>query len=75
MMLNMKMLDDADRDSLSRPFSIDEIKDVVFSLKHNRAPGPDGIPSEFFRNFGTRLRVICLTSLKIFMMALLTLGD
>jgi hypothetical protein len=28
--LNMKMLDDADRDSLIRPFSIDEIKDVVF---------------------------------------------
>ena len=56
--LNMKMLDDADRDSLIRLFSIDEIKDVVFSLKHNRAPGPDGIPSEFFRNFGTRSRVI-----------------
>jgi hypothetical protein len=47
----MKMLDDADRDSLIRPFSIDEIKDVVFSLKHNRAPGPDGIPSEFFQEF------------------------
>jgi hypothetical protein len=44
--LNMKMLDDADRDSLTRPFAMEEIKDVVFSLKHNRAPSPDGIPSE-----------------------------
>jgi hypothetical protein len=56
--LNMKMLDAADIDSLIKPFSIEEIKDEVFSLKHNRAPGPDGIPSEFFRNFGTRSRVI-----------------
>jgi hypothetical protein len=35
----MKGLDDVNRDLLTRPFSIEEIKDVVFSLKHNSAPG------------------------------------
>jgi hypothetical protein len=47
----MKMLDDVNRDLLTRLFSIDEIKVVVFSLKHNSAPGLDGIPSEFFQEF------------------------
>jgi hypothetical protein len=46
----MKRLDYVSRD-LTSPFSMDEIKDVVFSLKHNSAPGPDGIPSEFFQEF------------------------
>jgi hypothetical protein len=49
--LNMKMLHDDSRDLLTRPFSIEEIKNVVFSLKHNSAPGPDGIPSKFFQEF------------------------
>jgi hypothetical protein len=30
---------------------LEEIKEVVFSLKHNSAPGPDGFPSEFFQDF------------------------
>jgi hypothetical protein len=49
--LNMKVLDDDNRDLLTRPLSIEEIKAVVFSLKHNSAPRPDGIPSEFFQEF------------------------
>jgi hypothetical protein len=24
---------------------------VIFELKHNSAPGPDGFPAEFFQNF------------------------
>jgi hypothetical protein len=47
----MKVLDKENRDLLMRPFSFEEIKIVVFSLKHNSAPGPDGIPSEFFQEF------------------------
>jgi hypothetical protein len=44
----MKRLDDVNRDLLISPFSMEEIEEVVFSLKHNSAPGPDGIPSDFF---------------------------
>ncbi|WVZ88936.1 LOW QUALITY PROTEIN: hypothetical protein U9M48_035403, partial [Paspalum notatum var. saurae] len=27
------------------------IKEAIFSLKHNKAPGPDGIPAEFYQQF------------------------
>jgi hypothetical protein len=43
----MDELGEEDRALLTRPFSLEEIKDVVFSLKHNTTPGPDGMPSEF----------------------------
>jgi hypothetical protein len=46
--LDMKQLEEDDKDLLTSPFSLEEIKEVVFSLKHNSAPDPDGFPSEFF---------------------------
>jgi hypothetical protein len=49
--LDMKQLDEDDKDLLTSPFSLEEIKEVVFSLKHNSAPGPDGFPSKFFQDF------------------------
>jgi hypothetical protein len=48
---HMNMLSEEDRILLTAPFTIEEIKLVVFSLKHNSAPGPDGIPAEFFQDF------------------------
>jgi hypothetical protein len=45
-------LGEEDRALLTRLFSLEEIKNVVFSLKHISAPGPDGIlSSEFFQDF------------------------
>jgi hypothetical protein len=49
--LNMKQLSDTDRSFLTAPFTINDIKKVVFEMKHNSAPGPDGFPVEFFQNF------------------------
>jgi hypothetical protein len=49
--LHMNKLNDEDRAFLTRPFSIEEIKKVVFGLKHNSAPGPDGFPADFFQDF------------------------
>jgi hypothetical protein len=49
--LNMNQLSDNDRSFLTAPFSINEIKKVIFEMKHNSAPGPDGFPAEFFQNF------------------------
>jgi hypothetical protein len=36
---------------MSAPFSVEEIKKVIFEMKHNSAPGPDGFPAEFFQTF------------------------
>jgi hypothetical protein len=73
--LYMKRLDDDDIEFLTSPFSMEEVKDVVFSLKHNSAPGPDGFPSEFFRISGTQSKVICLISSNPFIMVPLILRD
>ena len=34
---------------LTRPFSEEEVKTALFSIKSNRAPGHDNIPAEFYR--------------------------
>jgi hypothetical protein len=49
--LNMSQLDENDREFLISPFSYDEIKLVIHSLKHNSAPGPVVLPTEFFQSF------------------------
>jgi hypothetical protein len=28
-----------------------EVKEAVFQMKHNKAPGPDGFPAEFYQFF------------------------
>ena len=38
-----------ENDSLCRPFTLDEIKKVIFSMEKNTAPGPDHIPIEFYQ--------------------------
>ena len=36
---------------LSSPFTEEEIKRAVFQMEHNKAPGPDGFPAEFYQHF------------------------
>lgn len=43
-------LSDIDNFILTRPFSDTEIKHALFSMKPNKAPGPDNIPIEFFQH-------------------------
>ena len=33
------------------PFSLDEIHQVVFGMKRNKSPGPDGFPADFYQDF------------------------
>jgi hypothetical protein len=40
-----------DRLELIKPFDLEEIKEVVFELKHNKAVGADGLPAEFYQTF------------------------
>ena len=36
---------------INQPISMSEIESAVLSMKNNKAPGPDGIPTEFFKAF------------------------
>jgi hypothetical protein len=31
------------------PFSEKEVREAIFYMKHNKAPGPDGFPAEFYK--------------------------
>lgn len=42
------ILSHADNDDLSRPFTLEEVKNALFSMGLNRAPKPDSIPVEFY---------------------------
>ena len=36
---------------LTAPFGEEEVKTVVFDMEHNKAPGPDDFPAEFYQFF------------------------
>jgi hypothetical protein len=38
-----------ENEKLTQSFLEDEVKAVVFSMEHNKAPGPDGFPAEFYQ--------------------------
>lgn len=38
-------------EKLVKEFSMEEIHRVVFSMKHNKSPGPHGFPMEFYQRF------------------------
>ena len=40
-----------DNELLTSEFTEFEVKNVVFQMEHNKAPGPDGFPAEFYQVF------------------------
>jgi hypothetical protein len=32
-----------------KPFTVDEVREAIFQMDHNKAPGPDGFPTEFYQ--------------------------
>ena len=56
-------LDIKDKKLLTARFSLEEIKLAVFSMKRNRAAGPDGMPVEFYQVFWD---LICFDLLQLF---------
>lgn len=49
--VNKVLDDDRIRIMLDSDFTLEEVKHAVFSMRRNRAPGPDGFPIEFYQNF------------------------
>lgn len=41
-----------------RPFSLEEIKEAVFSLPKDKSPGPDGFNMAFVKNVGIQSKRI-----------------
>jgi Mg/Co/Ni transporter MgtE len=44
-------LSEEDRHNLIKPFSLEEIKEIIDDLKHDKVAGPDGFPAEFYQKF------------------------
>jgi hypothetical protein len=36
---------------LTALYAEEEVRNAVFQMEHNKAPGPDGFPAEFYQNF------------------------
>jgi hypothetical protein len=53
--LNETQVDDINQVSveennlLIRSFTEEEVREAVFQMEHNKAPGPDGFPAEFYQ--------------------------
>jgi hypothetical protein len=43
---------------LTAPCLDEEVKKAVFQMEHNKEPGPDGFPFEFYQSFGILLKQI-----------------
>lgn len=48
---NIPQVTQEDNEMLTNEFTEAEVKSVVFQMEHNKAPGPDGFPAEFYQVF------------------------
>ena len=44
-------MSDDEKENLIANFSYNEIWEAIFQIEHNKAPGPDGFPAEFYQAF------------------------
>jgi hypothetical protein len=51
---------------LSADFSMDEVHDAIFQMEHNKAPGPDGFPAEFYQHFWEVIKVDLMSLFECF---------
>jgi hypothetical protein len=42
---------EAQNDILIAPFYIEEVREAIFYMEHNKAPVPDGFPVKFYQVF------------------------
>ena len=48
---DIPQVSDEENAYLTAPYSEEEVKKAVFLMEHNKAPGPDGFPAEFYQHF------------------------
>jgi mannosylglycoprotein endo-beta-mannosidase len=49
--LDILQVTQEENDILIGPFTESEVRAAVFQMEHNKAPGPDGFPAEFYQVF------------------------
>jgi hypothetical protein len=42
---------------LTEPYSEEEVMKAIFLMEHNKAPGPDGFPAEFYQTFWDTIKL------------------
>jgi hypothetical protein len=48
---NIPQVSDIENAILTAPFIVDEVREAIFHMKHNKAPRPDGFSTEFYQAF------------------------
>jgi hypothetical protein len=48
---DIPQVSEEENEVLMAPFSEEEVKTTVFDMEHNKAPGSDGFPAEFYQFF------------------------
>jgi mannosylglycoprotein endo-beta-mannosidase len=49
--LDIPQISQEENESLIAAFTESEVRNAVFLMEHNKAPGPDGFPTEFYQVF------------------------
>ena len=57
---NSKKLSPEESNSLNGPLTITELSNVLKPMKHNKTPGLDGFPAEFYKMFWKDLQIFIL---------------
>ena len=53
---DVPQVNEEENELLTDEFMEKEVRDAIFQMKHNRAPGPDGFSAEFFQVFWTLIK-------------------
>jgi hypothetical protein len=48
---NIPQVSEEENGLLTAPYSEEEVQKAIFQMEHNKAPGPDGFPAEFYQTF------------------------
>jgi mannosylglycoprotein endo-beta-mannosidase len=48
---DIPQVSDEENEILIADFTENEVREAVFQMEHNKAPGPDGFPAEFYQVF------------------------
>ena len=54
--INLSKINEREATELGKPVSFDEVNMVLRGMKHNKSPGSDGFPPEFFKYFWSDLK-------------------